>query len=102
METSNELLSYFFHDIISMIMGCFAFFSSGYTINATPFQTVISAFKLLSTFGGPEWRLDLAGEAGKLSRFFAFPKDPFSGVPFSAANGLCNLDFAFADLVGTM
>ena len=49
---------------ISNLTSPFFFFSSGYNQPATPFPTVISAFKLPSTFGGPECRLGLPGEAG--------------------------------------
>jgi hypothetical protein len=85
----------------------------------TPLLVLFSAIRLISTFGGPECRLGLAGELGNESRFFAGPKDPFSGVPkdpfsgipkdpfsgvpfFSDPNGLCNLVLALADLVGTI
>lgn len=74
--------------------------------NYSPLTTLLlSVLKLLSTLGGPECRLGLAGEAGYERRFFAVPREAlsFSGVPFfSAAKGLCNLDFALADSVGTM
>nr|GMD67641.1 hypothetical protein Iba_chr12dCG1480 [Ipomoea batatas] len=43
----------------------------------------------VSIFGGPEWRLDKACEGGYESRFFTEPMDPFSGVQFSTAKGLC-------------
>ena len=68
---------------------------------SSPFVPLSAATELVSTLGGPECRLGLAGEAGNERRFLA---DPFSGVvvPFSSPNGLGNLDLAFADCVITM
>lgn len=82
-------------------MGSAEFRTVGDNQLITPFAS-LSAMEELSTFGGAEYRLGLAGEGGKERRFFAEPGGPFSGVPFSVPNGLDNLDLAFADLVDAM
>jgi hypothetical protein len=80
----------------------FAFSSARY--NQLPTSTLLTllsvVIKVVSTFGGPECRLGLAGEAGNESRFLT-DSVSFSVIPFFSA-GLCNLDLALADLVGTM
>lgn len=64
--------------------------------------------ELRSTFGGPEWRLAMAGDElflsleEKESRFFAEPRDAFSGVSSLSVNGLCDCSLALADCVGAM
>lgn len=62
--------------------------------------TSLWSMELVSTFGGPECRLALAGEGGKESRFLTEASDPWSAMllPFSVPKGE-NFDLAFAERV---